>query len=153
MRHVLSMNLTRTIIALIITLSILPLCATSFTMISNVKFSYDEINDELALVDLRRILLLSYDLDFNQNELNFIYQNKNYNLSIVNNRLVLSPGYQMFLNDVDYLSFFKKDGCIFITYERHGRTYERVLCSQEGIHLDEFSDCHDDNDSDSESQS
>lgn len=147
------MNLTRNIIALIITLAILPLCASSFTMISNINFTYDEINNELALVDLRRILLLSYNLMMNNNQLNFIYKNKDYSLSLVNNRLVLSPGYQMFLNNVDDLSFFSKDNCIYIDYEIDGKHYERVIGSKEGIYIDEFSNCHDDDDSDSISES
>lgn len=137
------MNLSRAILALIITLCILPLCVSSFRMVSNIEFNYDEVNDELALNDLRRILLLAYDLDIKGYELDFVYQGKDYCLSLNNNRLVLSPGYQMFLNDVDVLSFKERHGCVFVRYERKNKSYERAICSAQRFYLDEFSNCDD----------
>ena len=52
------MNQIRNIIALIIVLSILPLSSLAFNYVANIEFEYNEINDELALVQLREYLLI-----------------------------------------------------------------------------------------------
>ena len=144
------MNLTRTLIALIITLTILPISATSFSLVSKISFQYDEINDEIALNDLRNILLLGYDIELSDTEINFIYKNDEYNLSLTNNRLVLSPGYQMFLNDVDDLRFEEKNNCVYVLYQRGNKEYERIIASTQGFYLEQFSDCANGNTDDSE---
>lgn len=146
------MNLTRTILALVITISILPLCSSLFSLISDISFNYDEVNDELALVDLRRIMLLAYDVYISYDEINFIYQDKDYRLGLTNNNLVLSPGYQLFANDVDELHFEQRNNCIYVIYQRKNKYYEKVIGSASGFYLDEFSDCHDDSDDDSGEQ-
>ena len=45
----------RTLIALLITLSILPLALSIFNLVANLKPDYNLVNNELALLDLRRI--------------------------------------------------------------------------------------------------
>ena len=142
------MNLTRLILALLITLTILPLCSETFNLVSNINFDYNEVNDELALVDLRRIMLLAYDLDVRYDEINFIYQDKDYSLAMNNNNLVLSPGYQLFIADVDELYFEIRNNCVYVIYQRKNKNYEKVISSAAGFYLDEFFDCHDDSDDD-----
>lgn len=142
------MNLTRLILALLITLSILPLCSETFNLVSSIDFDYNEVNDELALVDLRRIMLLAYNLDVGYDEIRFVYQDKDYCLALNNNNLVLSPGYQLYIADVDELYFEIRNNCIYVIYQRKNKNYEKVISCATGFYLDEFSDCHDDSDDD-----
>lgn len=144
------MNLIRNLIGLIITITMLPICIEAFTFISKIPFDYNEINDEIALEQLREQLLISYDMEISSDELDFIYKNKQFSLSLVNRKLLLQPGTQMYLNDVDSLYFDVKNGCIYVCYEKGNKQYERVLCKQERFHIDDFSDCDVlDNESDS----
>ena len=108
---------------------------------SKIEFDYNEINDELALYQLRETLLIAYDMHISNNQLNFIYKNKNFKLSLVNNKLIMQPGTQIYLNDINNLSFKTKHGCIYVIYERDNKKYERVISKQEGIYIDNFSDC------------
>ena len=121
----------------------LPIMTNSFIYTSNITFDYNEINDELALMQLRELLLLAYDVNITSTSVDFIYKNKNFSLSLVNNKLILQPGTQIFLNDIDNLYFMKKDGCIYIDYERNDKTYESIIASEKGIYLDDFSNCDD----------
>lgn len=135
------MNLIRNLIGLIITITMLPVCIEAFMFGSRIPFDYDEINDEIALEQLREQLLISYDMNISSDQLNFVYKNKNFTLSLVNGKLLLQPGTQMYLNDVENLYFDSRDGCIYVCYEKGNKQFERVLCKQERFYIDDFSDC------------
>ena len=79
----------RNLIALFITLLLLPIALLLFRYTSNLKVDYMSLNDEIALSELREVLLLSYDLNIYEDYLAFIYQNEEYKLSLVNNKLLL----------------------------------------------------------------
>ena len=135
------MNLIRNLLALAVSTAMLPICMLAFRFTVDLPFDYDEICDELALSQLRETLLIAYDLQINDSSLDFICRNKDFSLSLVNGKMLLQPGTQIYLNDIDDLYFFSRNGCIYVAYERKGKTYERVLGSQKGIYIDEFSDC------------
>lgn len=140
------MNLIRNLTGLLIIVSMLPICTMAFKYTSNIPFEYNEVSDELALAELRELLLITYDMDVSYDSLNFIYQNKNYSLSMVNNKLLLQPGTQIYLNDIDDLHFEIRGNAIYVMYQRKNKNYERAIGSSTGIYLDRFSDCdvHDD---------
>ena len=135
------MNLIRNLIGLIISVTMLPICIEAFIFGSKIPFDYNEINDEIAMYQLREQLLISYDMNINSDELNFKYKNKNFKLSLVNRKLLLQPGSQMYLNDIDDLYFDVRNGCIYVCYERNNKQYERVISKQEGLYIDNFSAC------------
>lgn len=136
------MNLIRNLIGLIITITMLPICIESFKYVSNIPFNYNEISDEIALAQLREQLLIAYDMNQSSNELNFVYKNKNYKLSLVNNKLILQPGTQIYLNDIDDLHFENRGNIIYVTYTRKYKEFERAICKKEGLYINDFSDCH-----------
>ena len=140
------MNQIRNIIGIIILITILPLSSLVFNYVSKIDFNYNEINDELALCQLREYLLISYDIKVNHYSLDFIYKNKDFSLNLVNNKLLMQPGTQIILNDIDDVYFERKGEYIYVVYTKNNETYERIIASTKGIYLDEFSDCFIDND-------
>jgi hypothetical protein len=148
-----AMNLIRNLVGLMIIASMLPLCSMAFSYTSRIPFEYNEICDELALAELREILLISYDMNVTYDSLYFIYQNKQFTLSMVNRKMLLQPGTQIYLNDIDELHFESRGSTIYVGYERNKQKYERAICKAGGIYLDSFSDCdvHDDVSDSSES--
>lgn len=144
------MNLIRNLLGLLICVSLLPICERAFAFIANMDFNYDEVFDELSLSQLRETMLIVYDLEVGYDELDFRYKKRDFRLSLVNGKLTLQPGSEFFLNDLDEMHFEVDGGCIYVSYERDGKSYRRVIARQEGIHLDDFSDCaHDERDDDS----
>jgi len=144
---------TRAVVAIYIVLLLLPLAYSAFAYIGNNKFNYNEVSNEIAMADLRRILMLSYDLENNGDYLSFIYKGDNYELYQTNNKLILKPGTQIILNDIDSIEFINKNGCIYLIYETKGKTYERNICKASGIHLADFSFDDDDTDGSSDNDS
>ena len=135
------MSMIRNIAGLLIILTLLPIAMCGFSFVSSMPFSYTEVFDELSLHQLRESMLISYDLSFDQNALYFSLHNKDFILSKVNDKLILHPGTQIFLADVDDLHFEKRNGVVYVCYERKGKNYERVIVSARGFYLDDFSDC------------
>ena len=130
----------RVLVALLVILSLLPLAVTVFRFTAALDFDYDTVNSEMALMDLRRVLLLAYDLEVTDHELDFIYHNDDYSLKVVNGKLLLQPGSQIYLNDIDEVNFYRKNGCIYLSYkEKNGKEIERNIAKEKGIHLDDFS--------------
>ncbi|MBO4918953.1 MAG: hypothetical protein J5365_02230 [Erysipelotrichaceae bacterium] len=135
------MNLIRNLIGLIITAALLPLFLLAFRYVTEISFDYDQINDEIAISQLREQMLICYDLKFSRNMLSFRYKNDDFRLSEVNNMLLLQPGTQIYLNHVDSLYFEKRNGCIYVVYEKNRKEYRQVIVSEKGIYIDAFSFC------------
>lgn len=137
----------RSVIAIMVILSILPIIVSVMSIISNYRINYDYVNDEISLYQLRRIMLIAYDINNNYDELDFIYHGKEFRLSNVNNRLILQPGYQVFLNNIDYANFSYDNGLLKLTYERNGEEKETYIYKEKGIYINDFSNIDDEFDS------
>lgn len=137
---------TRTLMALFIVMLYLPLMVNVLLYVSQIDSRYDLLNDEISLVQLRRILLLSYDIKISNSSISFIYGGNTRYLSMINGRLVLTPGYQMFLDKVEGLHFEQKEGLIYLIYDKDEKEYEAIIAKSEGLSVDDFRDCDDDSD-------
>lgn len=146
------MDLIRLLLSLAVCVNLLPLVCLSFNYAAGISFEYGEIEDQIALMQLREILLLAYDLEVYDDELVFIYQNKDFSIRQVGGRLLLQPGTQIFLDEADGIGFSKEGGIVYLHYEKNERDYRTPLCSEEGIRLDRFSDCTDPDIGDSQGQ-
>ncbi len=105
-------------------LPVLTLCAGSAQKL----LSFDtELQDEAALGQLRRIFLLAYETEVYPDRVEFTYQKRQMRLSEVNGNLILQPGTQIFLTDIDCASFHTEGGLVYVRYSRKDRDYDRVL--------------------------
>lgn len=118
------------LITMIIVVAMIPVTIVCLSPLMNALTFNEEVQDQIALSQIRRILLLSYDIECERTRLTFAYQEKPLTLSIKNDHLVLSPGTQIFLSKIDGAVFEEKDECIYIVYTRMNRQYEKVLCEQ-----------------------
>ena len=98
----------------------------SFSLLRKYTFR-ETLQDETALLQLRRILLVSYDVQASGNEVTFVYQKRDMRLSRVNDHLIIQPGTQIFLSAVDEAHFEIYGDCIYVIYTRNGRTFEKIL--------------------------
>lgn len=123
-------TLAEVLLTLLIVSAMIPitlLCLSPFTYLLN--FS-EEIQDQIALSQLRRILLLSYDIEYAPHQMNFVYQHQLRSLYCVNNHLIMTPGTQIYLSQIDEAWFNLNGDCIYVVYERKGSQYEKILCQQ-----------------------
>lgn len=134
----------RTLIALLITLTILPLAISIFSFVANIKPNYNLLNNELALIDLRRRLLIAYDLNIEENRLEFINNGETNYLYYVNDKLILSPGTQIYLNDVKDVYFNLENGVIYLNYiTNDNKEYKSAIGKEKGFYIDDFLDNND----------
>lgn len=135
---------TRSLIALLITLSILPIAVSILSYCASLKQDYDLLNSEIAFMDLRRIMLISYDIEINEYELSFIYHDKDYKVSLVNNKILLQPGTQIIADNVQECSFYENNDSIYLKYKDFDdNEYERNIGSAKRFYITDFSNNND----------
>ncbi|MBR3356831.1 MAG: hypothetical protein IKG46_03290 [Solobacterium sp.] len=101
------------------------LCAS---LASIAKFD-EQLQDELALQQLQRILMISYDIEAEERELRFTYQGQDRRLLQVNDHVILQPGTMIIFADTEDAYFREEDGTVRIVYRRDGITYEKTVAS------------------------
>ena len=86
-----------------------------------------ETQDEIALNQLRRIMILSKDIAYSNNSLSFEYHDERWTVSLINDHLVMQPGTQIFFTDIDGVYFTSSSNILYITYTRDNKSYEKAL--------------------------
>ena len=90
--------------------------------------SFDaQLQDEIALQQLQRILMISYDLEADDRELRFTYQGQRKRLCQVNDHVILQPGTMIILADTEDAFFRTDGGTLRIVYQRDEQTYEKTV--------------------------
>jgi hypothetical protein len=116
------------LITLMVVAAMIPITVLCIKPFENLLGFNEEIQDQIALSQLRRILLLSYEIKCDPEQITFVYQEKLRNLSCINDHLILSPGTQIFISNIDTAYFIEEGNCIYIVYERQQKQYEKILC-------------------------
>ncbi|MBR2067324.1 MAG: hypothetical protein IJ875_03580 [Solobacterium sp.] len=103
----------------------IPIEATNLLQ-RNLQFEQN-VQDEISLLQLKRILLLSYDIHVEKDYLTFIYEERECILSLINQKLILQPGTYILLIDIDAISFSTNNNMIFISFEREGKKKQYAI--------------------------
>ena len=88
------------------------------------------LQDQIALVQLRRYLAVAYDIELLPSCLTFQRQHEEMRLSVVNQNLIVQPGTQMFLMDIEAALFYLEEDSVMLRYVRNHQEYEVYLCKQ-----------------------
>ena len=115
------------LIPLFIALIFLPLINSCILILSSSFRFNEEIQDTIALAQLRHIMFVSDEYQVYDSVIYCQYHHEPAEIRQVNRNLLLQPGTQIFLTDVDYLSFFSEGQVIGIEYTRKDRQYRRIL--------------------------
>jgi hypothetical protein len=84
----------------------------------------ERIQDQIALVQLQRIMFLTYDLECEGHCLSFRYNGDDCKLYPINGHLILTPGVQIFFQDFDDLYFRQEGDSIYAIIEREDEINE-----------------------------
>ena len=88
------------------------------------------LQDQIALVQLRRYLAVAYEIELLPSSLTFQRQHEEMRLSVVNQNLIVQPGTQMFLMDIEAALFYLEEDSVMLRYVRNHQEYEVYLCKQ-----------------------
>ena len=88
------------------------------------------LQDQIALIQLRRYLAVAYDVELLPSSLTFQRQQEEMRLSVVNQNLIVQPGTQIFLMDIETALFYLEGDSVMLRYVRNQQEYEVYLCKQ-----------------------
>lgn len=124
-----SIFLTDLLLSILIAILLVPATVISVAVIHDSLRFNEEIQDETGLVQLRQILMISYDIHCDSNTVFFEYQGRDCRLSQVNSHLIIQPGTQIILADIDTCMFEQEGNALILHYERNGQTYRAAITS------------------------
>ena len=88
------------------------------------------LQDQIALIQLRRYLAVAYEIELLPSSLTFQRQHEEMRLSVVNQNLIVQPGKQIFLMDIEAALFYLEGDSVMLRYVRDNQEYEVFLCKQ-----------------------
>lgn len=134
------------VVSVYIFLLLLPLLLNIYKSIASLDFYYYDVSGNMSIVQLRKILLLSYDIEVNDNYLSFNYQDKDYEIYLTNDHLIMTPGTQIIYEDVLDASFYIENDCIYLEILKDEK-YEKIcLAKADSFSIDTFLDGDDGSD-------
>lgn len=121
-----SMNKGFTMIEVLVALSFLSLCLLLFSGVCGLlqKASLDthQNDDVIALRQLRLLFAQGYDIECNSQNCSFRYHGSDIILKFHNHRLVKTPGYEIFVKDIEEGYFVQEANCIKLHWNKHEAT-------------------------------
>lgn len=108
---------------------LVPIAASCIVLLPQLIVFEEDVQDETALYQLRRILMMAYDAEIvSDDTLTFTYREKEWRLHETNRRLILQPGTQIFLSGIDSAFFTEEEEVIYVVYDRDGKQRKAPLC-------------------------
>ncbi|MEA5026399.1 hypothetical protein SDC9_161062 [bioreactor metagenome] len=96
-------------------------------MIRRFPMHHMEMQDLNGLHQLSLILALASDIEVSIDEISYAYKEERYTVNLVNNRLIIQPGTNIIMLDIDQIEFFEEEEKIKMIYSRNDKTKERVI--------------------------
>ncbi len=119
-------SLVEVLIALVLSFFIIELLVSSFTYIET--NSNDDINqDLLSAFMLYEIFNVSVDIIVLDDSISFKYLEDQRELLLINNRLIIRPGTQIYFNNINEYEFFVKENYIYLKLKRNKKTYTYLI--------------------------
>ena len=104
--------------------SIVTLCMLVFLQISLKMLNMDMLQQEqMAVIQLREILSLSKAIDVQSHELTMNYKHESIWIGQDKDRLVKKEGYEILMEGVKNVAFYKRDEEIFLSYSKAEKEY------------------------------
>lgn len=113
------------LITLLVLVSLLSLI-NDFLRVQRSKLIFDKLQDEVSLSQLRRSMLLAKDFCLSENNLQFRINDEVKELELVNHKLILRPGVQIFLENIDQISFVNEENKWYLLYWQND--HSRKVC-------------------------
>ncbi len=79
--------------------------------------------DQFAILQLRQYLALSHSIQVDSTSISYIYNYGEFTISQDKNRLVKRDGYEIIMENIDDVTFFKKEDKVYISYTKNKKEY------------------------------
>jgi hypothetical protein len=115
------------LIVMILTAFLIPVIAVSLQVSGKSLHFTETVQDEIAMAQMKKILILSEHYDCSAGTLLFEYQGDPAQMVFMNRHLIMKPGTQIFLSDLDEAVFFERNEMIYLSYRRNETEMTRCL--------------------------
>ena len=120
--------LLETQIALFICLSVILFFATTVASISKFNYSMSNLNTLIGLYQLSDDLNVCYDLEIGDKEIvGYLNPQESFEISLNQNRLVKTPGFNIYLYNIEEVRFYVIHDFLYLTLNKDGKYYEYKL--------------------------
>lgn len=114
------------LLGLIITTILIPIVYTPMRILINHEYFNQDAQDEIALYQLRRIMLVSSDFYVSNGNLLGNYDGEEFEIKS-SNHTYLTPGTLIFFSSIDEGYFSEDNGIFYYEYLRNGKRHKRVV--------------------------
>lgn len=111
------------LLSLVIMMILLPIVISSLQIVGRYDVYDERVQDEIAIAQLRDKLLLGMDFVIMDSDLEYRIGTEKWCLHAQNERLYLTPGYQLFLDNVKGCYFKQLGNTIYIEYQKDNINY------------------------------
>lgn len=122
--------LVEVLVAILTVCICIPIVVSVISLMRTSLKDRTSLQDQIALVQLRQYLAVAYDVELLPSSLTFQRQHEEMRLSVVNQNLIIQPGTQMFLMDIEAALFYLEGDSVMLRYVRDNQEYEVFLCKQ-----------------------
>ena len=117
-----SMHNGFTMIEVLVALACLSLCLLLFSgvcgLLQKASVDHHQNDDVIAIRQLRMLFAQGYDIECNAQNCNFRYHGSDITLKFHNHRLVKTPGYEIFIKDIEEGYFAREGSCITLQWDK-----------------------------------
>ena len=122
--------LVEVLVAILTVCICIPILVSVISLMHTSLKDRTSLQDQIALIQLRRYLAVAYDVELLPSSLTFQRQQEEMRLSVVNQNLIVQPGTQIFLIDIETALFYLEGDSVMLRYVRNQQEYEVYLCKQ-----------------------
>ena len=122
--------LVEVLVAILTVCICIPIMVSVISLMHTSLKDRTSLQDQIALIQLRRYLAVAYDVELLPSSLTFQRQHEEMRLSVVNQNLIVQPGTQMFLMEIEAALFYLEGDSVMLRYVRDNQEYEVFLCKQ-----------------------
>jgi len=120
-----------TLIECLIALMVLCLASsiyfTAMKKVKNLTINTDRIQDINGIHQLALSLALATDMEVSSDQITYYYKDESFMISLVNEKLMIQPGTNILLLNIDAIEFFQEDEQVILIYRRDDKEMRRVI--------------------------
>jgi len=113
------------LVSLGIVLSLLPILSLVFKLMLNISLVDEIIQNEIATLQIRRILLIAEEIEVNEDQITYKIDNKLWKIKFINNHVILTPGSQIIYENVSMVRFYEIANEVYINYYIGNQEYHK----------------------------
>lgn len=120
-----------TLIEALLALFITSLISLLGCMLINLALHFVHIDvdtqNQFAILQIRRELSIVSEIRVNEERLEYVLNHKKYELYFDKNRIVKSPGYEIYMENIDSAHFYKKEDGYYLWFKKQNKIYDFEL--------------------------